>query len=83
MYVHLGNNYTVPLKEIITIVNLQNPLSENMKDIIEQARLEKKLTTVTKKGKEKSMIICDDGVILSHISSNTLFKRGLFIKGMR
>jgi regulator of extracellular matrix RemA (YlzA/DUF370 family) len=81
MYVHVGNNYTVPLKEIITIVNLQDPLSENMQDIIEQARLEKKLKIITDKSKEKSMIICDDGVIISHISSNTLFKRGLIIKG--
>ncbi|MBC7076297.1 MAG: DUF370 domain-containing protein [Syntrophomonadaceae bacterium] len=78
MYVHLGNNFTVPLKNIIAILNIFPTLSKDVKDIIEIAKIEKKLIDVSEKGgkcKTKTLVICDDMLYLSPISSITLYRR--------
>lgn len=75
MYIHLGNNYIISAKNIVAILNLEPPVSEDIHDIMEIARSEKNLTNISEKGKEKSMIVCDDQVYLSPISSTTLYKR--------
>lgn len=74
MYMHLGNNCIIPTKEIIAILNVEEP-SDDLKDIIEVARLEKKMVNVSDKGKEKALVICQDQVYLSPISSLTLYRR--------
>jgi regulator of extracellular matrix RemA (YlzA/DUF370 family) len=75
MYVHLGNNVVISSKEIIAILNIEKPLPVDTRDIIEIARMERTLVNVSETGKEKALIICDDKVYLSPISSNTLLKR--------
>lgn len=75
MYIHLGNNYIISSKKIITILNLEPPVAEDIQDIMEIARSEKSLISISEKGKEKSLIVCDDQVYLSPISSTTLYKR--------
>ncbi|MEN6327125.1 MAG: extracellular matrix/biofilm biosynthesis regulator RemA family protein [Syntrophomonas sp.] len=75
MYVHLGNNFIISFKDIIAILNIEPPVSHDLKDIITIARLDKKLINISEKGKEKSMVICDDKVYMSPISSTTLYKR--------
>lgn len=75
MYIHLGNNYIISAKNVVAILNLEPPVSEDIQDILEIARSEKNLTNISEKGKEKSMIVCDDQVYLSPISSTTLYKR--------
>lgn len=75
MYIHLGNNHIISAKNIVAILNLEPPVSEDIQDIMEIARSEKNLTNISEKGKEKSMIVCDDQVYLSPISSTTLYKR--------
>lgn len=75
MYIHLGNNYIISSQNIIAILNLEPPLTEDIQDIMEIARSEKKLVSISEKGKEKSLILCDDKVYLSPISSTTLHKR--------
>jgi regulator of extracellular matrix RemA (YlzA/DUF370 family) len=75
VYIHLGNNYIIYSQNIIAILNLDPPIAEDIQDIMEIARSEKKLVNISEKGKDKSLVICDDKVYLSPISSHTLFKR--------
>lgn len=75
MYVHLGNNYIIPSQNIIAILNIKPPLSEDLIDIIDTAKLDKKIINISENGKEKTLIICDNKVYLSPISSTTLYKR--------
>jgi regulator of extracellular matrix RemA (YlzA/DUF370 family) len=75
VYIHLGNNYIISTQNIIAIINLNPPLNEDIKDIMEIARSERKLVNISEKGKNKALILCDDRVYLSPISSNTLYKR--------
>lgn len=74
MYMHLGNNCVIPTRDIIAILNVEE-VSADTQDIIDMARLDKKLTNISDKGKEKALIICADQVYLSPISSITLYRR--------
>jgi len=71
---HLGNNCVIPTREIIAILNVEE-VSADLQDIIDVARLDKKLTNISDKGKEKALVICADQVYLSPISSMTLYRR--------
>ncbi len=75
MYVHLGNNYIISGEKIVAFLNYQPPVSDDLKEIVEIARLEKKLINISDIGKEKAVVVCDDKVYLSPISSVTLYKR--------
>lgn len=75
MYIHLGNNFIISAGDIIAILSLEPPVSDEVKEIIEEAKIDKKITNVSLKGKEKALIVCDKGVVLSPISSITLQKR--------
>jgi len=74
MYMHLGNNCVIPTRDIIAILNVEE-VSDDIQDIIEVARLEKRITNISDKGKEKALVICADQVYLSPISSLTLYRR--------
>ncbi|MEN6351534.1 MAG: extracellular matrix/biofilm biosynthesis regulator RemA family protein [Syntrophomonas sp.] len=76
MYIHLGNNYIISAQDVVAILNMNTNLSEDLTDIIDLARLEKKLINISEEGKEKSLVICKDVIYLSPISSVTLYKRG-------
>ncbi|HWP95589.1 MAG TPA: extracellular matrix/biofilm biosynthesis regulator RemA family protein [Syntrophomonadaceae bacterium] len=76
MYIHLGNNHIISSQDVIAILNLNTSLSEDVLDIMEIARSEKKLVNISEEGKEKSLIICNDRTYISPISSITLYKRG-------
>ncbi|MEQ8173893.1 MAG: extracellular matrix/biofilm biosynthesis regulator RemA family protein [Syntrophomonadaceae bacterium] len=76
MYIHLGNNYIISAQDVVAILNMNTNLSEDLMDIIELARLDKKLVNISEEGKEKALVVCKDKVYLSPISSVTLFKRG-------
>ncbi len=75
MYIHLGNNYIISAPSVIAILNYEPPVSNDVRDIVEIARMEKNLVSISEKGKEKAVVICDDKVYLSPISSITLYKR--------
>ncbi|HNX28219.1 MAG TPA: DUF370 domain-containing protein [Syntrophomonadaceae bacterium] len=75
MYIHLGNNVIIPSVDIIAILNIESPISKDVKEIIEIAKTEKNLINISAKGKEKALIICTEKVYLSPISSTTLFRR--------
>ena len=76
MYLHLGNNHVVSMREIIAMINITAPVNKSLADFIEKTRKEKKQIIVSEKEKENSMIICDDKIYISPISANTLHKRG-------
>ncbi|MGI6413423.1 MAG: extracellular matrix regulator RemB [Syntrophomonadaceae bacterium] len=75
MYIHLGNNHIISSEDIIVIINLQPPWSEDILDIIQIAKDEKKLINISESGKEKSLVVCDNKVYKSPISSTTLSRR--------
>ncbi len=75
MYVHLGNNCIISGEKIVAVLNYQKPRSADLSEIVEIARLEDKLINISDNGKEKAVIVCDDKVYLSPISSITLYKR--------
>jgi regulator of extracellular matrix RemA (YlzA/DUF370 family) len=75
MYVHLGNNFVISGKTIVAVLNYQAPVAPDLREIVDIARLENKLVNISDSGKEKAVIVCDDKVYLSPISSMTLYKR--------
>ncbi len=81
MFIHLGEDYTVFLQEIIAIISLEGPRDKSVRDIIDLAQAEKKLLRIGDPGREKSLVITDDLVYLSPISALTLFKRGHNLAG--
>lgn len=77
MHIHLGNDFLISSKDIITIINIENNKSSDLRDIIDTAEIEKKLINVSNKEKKKSLIICNDYYYVSPISSGTLYKRAI------
>ncbi|QGU00605.1 OrfX [Candidatus Syntrophocurvum alkaliphilum] len=75
MYIHLGNDYVISAKGIIAILNIEPPVSEDVLDIIEIARDKKNIINISSNNKEKALVICDDKIYMSPISSFTLCKR--------
>ncbi len=75
MYIHLGNDVVISAVDVIAILNIEEPISADLRDIIEIAEIERKLVNISKKDKRKALIVCDDRLYLSPISSNTLYKR--------
>jgi len=75
MYIHLGNDVVVSAVDVIAILNIEDLISADLRDIIEIAEIEKKLMIISKNEKRKALVICDDRSYISPISSNTLYKR--------
>ena len=75
MYIHLGNDVVVSAVDVIAILNIEDLISADLRDIIEIAEIEKKLTIISKNEKRKALVICDNRSFISPISSTTLYKR--------
>jgi hypothetical protein len=75
MYIHLGNDIIIPASDVIVILNIEEPISPDLQEIIEIAELEKKLVRIGGKDKRKALVICDHINYISPISSTTLYKR--------
>jgi regulator of extracellular matrix RemA (YlzA/DUF370 family) len=75
MYIHLGDDMVISAIDVVAILNIEEPISADLKDIIEIAEIEKKLVIISKTDKKKSLIVCKDKCYISPISSNTLYKR--------
>ncbi|NMA02690.1 MAG: DUF370 domain-containing protein [Clostridia bacterium] len=71
MYLHLGENIIVPLKQIIGIFDIQCC----KKSILVQEFTEKKQIKTSKMKKIKSLILTDEQIYLSPVSVMTLLKR--------
>lgn len=80
MYLHLGDDTIIGGDKIIAIINLEEPVSTDLKQLIEDAQIDKTLRIISNE-KKKAMVVCDDAQYLSPISSNTLYKRAIqFLK---
>lgn len=80
VYLHLGDDTIISGEKIIAIVNLEEPVSADLKQLIEDAKLDKTLRIISNE-KKKAMVFCDNCQYLSPISSNTLYKRAIqFLK---
>jgi regulator of extracellular matrix RemA (YlzA/DUF370 family) len=77
MYIHLGNDIVISCLNVLAIISIEDPLSPDLKEIMEIAEMDKKMITISEKDKKKSMVICDDFVYISPISSITLYKRAI------
>jgi regulator of extracellular matrix RemA (YlzA/DUF370 family) len=80
MYLHLGNDRVISGDSLIAIINIEEPLSADLRDIIEIAEIDKKLINISLNDKKKALVLCDDQVYLSPISSNTLYKRAIHFR---
>lgn len=74
MYLHLGHDTMVNNRKIIAILNfdLRNE-SREVKQFFSRMRAEGKVNGTVEDA--KSMILCDDGIMLSNISTQTLLRR--------
>ena len=77
MFLHLGNSKVISGNSVIAILNIEDPISNDLREIMENAALERKLINISKNDKKKALVICDEGFYLSPISSNTLYKRSI------
>jgi len=75
MFLHLGNDVVVATQSLIAIINIEDPWSEDVQDVIDLAEMERRLVTISDQEKKKALVICDDCVYISPISSQTLYKR--------
>lgn len=75
MFIHLGNDVVIAAQSLIAIINIEDPWSEDIQDVIDLAEMERRLVTISEQDKKKALVICEDGVYISPISSQTLYKR--------
>jgi regulator of extracellular matrix RemA (YlzA/DUF370 family) len=75
MFIHLGNDILIPAQSLIAIINIKDPWAEDIQDVLDLAEMEHKLVNVSAQEKKKALVICDDRVYFSPISSQTLLKR--------
>lgn len=81
MYLHLGEEILISGDNLIAIINISEPISPDLLEIADNAQLDKRLTTISRQEKNKSLVVCDDKVYLSPISSGTLAKRAIYFRG--
>ena len=74
MFLHLGADMVVPLRDVIAITDLKSAKSGINKDFLNKMQDDKKIIDVSEKN-AKSFIITNKTVYLSAISSLTLKKR--------
>ncbi|MGF7186433.1 hypothetical protein GGQ84_002535 [Desulfitispora alkaliphila] len=76
MFLHIGGDVAVPIKQIIAIVNVETGLKRGAtQEYFQIAEEEGFLERTTQNEKIKSYVITDEKVFLSPISSFTLLKR--------
>ena len=74
MFLHLGADMVVPLRDVIIITDFKSGKSSINKEFLERMKDEKKVIDVSEKN-PKSFIVTEKIVYLSAISSLTLKKR--------
>lgn len=74
MFLHLGADTVIPLKNIIAIHDLKSSKSHINNEFIKNMRNDKKVVDISENN-AKSFVITDKKIYLSAISSMTLKKR--------
>jgi regulator of extracellular matrix RemA (YlzA/DUF370 family) len=75
MYLHLGNDQMIAGDQVIVILNLELSTAKQFDHIIETAQRSQRLTNISKNDKKKALVVCNERVYMSPISSHTLLKR--------
>lgn len=78
MFLHLGGDDIIPVKEIIAIIDIETEQSKITNEFISVATEEGFVKDISD-GKGKSMVITDKTIYLSPISSLTLKKRAQYL----
>ncbi len=74
MYLHLGDNETIPYEEILAIIDIEkNKAQRSLAE--DYAKQGKSLMEIVPLSKAKSLVIGPQRIYLSPISSGTLAKR--------
>lgn len=81
MFLHLGSDVMVPVKDIVAIYDHKTMESEENRVCFDFMKLEKKVVAITS-DEVKSYVVTDDSIYLSVISSLTLKKRAQSVKAM-
>lgn len=77
MFLHLGNDRVISGEKVIAIVNLEGLADETTRIMMERAAGDGRLAKVGPTDKQKALVICDDCLYISPISSHTLYKRSI------
>ncbi len=75
MFIHLGSDRMISAEEVVAIINIDSYINVSLKEIIELGRAEKNLHLICSMDRAKSLVITDNQIYLSPISSVTLYKR--------
>lgn len=75
MFLHLGADTVIPLKNVIAIFDLKSDRAANSNKKFLQKKLDEKKVIDVSEGNAKSCILADKEIYLSGISSVTLKKR--------
>ncbi|MDR3560958.1 MAG: DUF370 domain-containing protein [Negativicutes bacterium] len=78
MFLHLGADTVIPLRDVITIIDIKTVRSGINEDFLKVMTEESMINDVSD-GSAKSFVVTDKIVFLSAISSSTLKKRAHFI----
>ncbi|WP_226668577.1 extracellular matrix regulator RemB [Metabacillus litoralis] len=73
MYIHLGDNFVVPSKEVVMILDRQSSLESPIVDEFFVKQQDKIVELAS--GEAKSIIVTFDKIYFSSLSSGTLKKR--------
>lgn len=74
MFLHLGSDIVIPLRDIISITDLKASRTHINEDFI-KSKQKKNIVVDISEGHAKSFVVANDKVYLSPISSLTLKKR--------
>jgi len=75
MFIHLGSDQMISADEVVAILNIDSYINTSLKEIIELGIAEKNLHLICSMERAKSLVITDNEIYLSPISSVTLYKR--------
>ena len=78
MFLHLGADTVIPLRDVITITDIKTVRS-GINDEFLRVMNEENMINDVSEGNAKSFVVTDKVVFLSAISSTTLKKRALFL----
>lgn len=77
MYIHLGDNFVVPSKEVVMILDRQS--SQDSSIVTEFLKKQKGKIVQLTNGEAKSVIVTMNKIYFSPLSSSTLKKRAQFV----
>ena len=84
MYLYLGQETVVPMREVVGIFDMENTtISKSTRDLLSEAEKQGRVVTVSTE-LPKSFVVCVENgkrnVYISQLSSQTLIKRTKFLK---